>query len=54
LKHRKKGKPEKRLAHRGIGHRSLSAGRFLIVYYLNGDTVHITGFFDTRQSRVRG
>ncbi len=56
LKHPKKGKPEKFLAHRGLGHRSLSAGRFLIVYYVDGDTIFITDFFDTRQhpSRVRG
>lgn len=56
LKHPKKGKPEKLLAHRGLGHRSLSAGRFLIVYYMEGDTIYVTDFFDTRQhpSRVRG
>jgi toxin ParE1/3/4 len=56
LKHPKKGRPEKLLAHRGLGHRSLSAGRFLIVYYVDGDTIYITDFFDTRQhpSRVRG
>ncbi len=56
LKHPKKGKPEKLLAHRGLGHRSLSAGRFLIVYYVDGDTIYITDFFDTRQhpSRMRG
>lgn len=56
LNHPKKGKPENLLAHRGMGHRSLSAGRFLIVYYVDGDTVYITDFFDTRQhpSRVRG
>ena len=56
LKHPKKGKPEKLLAHRGLGHRSLSAGRFLIVYFVDGDTIHITDFFDTRQhpARVRG
>lgn len=56
LKNPKKGKPEKLLAHRGQGHRSLPAGRFLIVYYVDGDTIYITDFFDTRQhpSRVRG
>ncbi|MFN8410733.1 MAG: type II toxin-antitoxin system RelE/ParE family toxin [Flavobacteriales bacterium] len=56
LKHPKKGKPERLLAHRGLGHRSLSAGRFLIIYYVEGDTIHITDFFDTRQhpSRMRG
>lgn len=56
LKHPKKGKPEKLLAHRGKGHRSLTAGRFLIVYYVDDDTIHITDFFDTRQhpSRMRG
>ena len=56
VKHPKKGKPEKLLAHRGLGHRSLSAGRFLIVYYVDGDTIHITDFFDTRQhpTRMRG
>lgn len=56
LEHPKKGRPEKLLAHRGMGHRSLSAGRFLIVYYVDGDTIHITDFFDTRQhpARMRG
>lgn len=56
LKHPKKGRPEKLLAHRGLGHRSLSAGRFLIVYYVDGYTIYITDFFDTRQhpTRVRG
>lgn len=51
LKHLKKGKPEKLLAHRGKGHRSLTSGRFLIVY-----TIYVTDFFDTRQhpSRMRG
>lgn len=56
LKHPKKGRPEKLLAHRGKGHRGLTAGRFLIVYYVDEDTIHITDFFDTRQhpSRMRG
>lgn len=56
LKHPWKGKPEKLLAHRGKDHRSLNAGRLLIVYYVAGDTIHITDFFDTRQhpSRMRG
>ncbi len=56
LKHPKKGRPEKLLAHRGKGHRSLSAARFLIIYYVEGDTIHITDFFDTRQhpTRMRG
>lgn len=56
LKNPKKGKPEKLLAHRGLGHRSLFAGRILIVYYVDGDTIYVTDFFDTRQhpSRVRG
>ena len=56
LKHPKKGKPVKLLAHRGLGHRSLSAGRFLIVYYVDGEIIHITDFFDTRQhpTRMRG
>ncbi len=56
LKHPKKGRPDKLLAHRGLGHRSLSAGRFLIIYYVDGDVIHITDFFDTRQhpTRMRG
>ena len=56
LDHPKKGKPEKYLAHRGKGHRSLREGRFLIIYFLDKDTIHITDFFDTKQhpSRMRG
>ncbi len=42
LKHPRKGKPEKLLAHRGMDHRSLSTGRFLIIYYVDGATIHIT------------
>ena len=53
LKHPKKGRPEKQLAHRGKGHRSLSAVRFLIIYFVDGDTIHVTDFFDTRQHPVR-
>ena len=56
LLHPLKGRPEPRLAHRGLGHRSLTAGRFLIIYFVEGDTIHITDFFDSRQdpTRMRG
>ena len=47
---------EKFLAHRGKGHRSLREGRFLIIYYLDEDTIYITDFFDTKQhpAHMRG
>lgn len=56
LDHPKIGKPEKFLAHRGKGHRSLREGRFLIIYYLDEDTIYSTDFFDTKQhpAHMRG
>jgi len=52
----RKGRPVRYLAHRGKGHRALSANRYLLVYFVEGDTIFITDFFDTRQhpSRMRG
>ena len=45
-----------RLAKRGQGHRCLIVGRFKIVYFVEGDPIHVTDFFDTKQhpSRMRG
>ena len=50
------GMPEPRLAKRGQGHRCLIVGRFKIVYFVEGDPIHVTDFFDTKQhpSRMRG
>jgi plasmid stabilization system protein ParE len=52
----RKGRPVRHLAHRGKGHRGLSASRYLVVYLLEGETIFITDFFDTKQhpSRMRG
>jgi toxin ParE1/3/4 len=50
------GAPEPAMAFLGKGHRCLLAGRFKIVYYIHGEEVRITDFFDTKQhpDRMRG
>ena len=54
--HPLRGAPEKRLKHRGTGHRSLIVGRYKIIYYIHEEEVRITDFFDMKQhrSRMRG
>lgn len=56
LQHPRKGRIDPRLAHRGHGHRRLVVGRYLIIYFIEADVIHITDFFDTKQhpSRMRG
>lgn len=51
-----RGFPETKLAQLGLGHRSLLLGRFKVIYYVSGEEVRITDFFDTKQhpSRMRG
>ncbi len=51
-----RGFPEPKLARLGLGYRGLLLGRFKVIYYVSGEEVHITDFFDTKQhpSRMRG
>ncbi len=51
-----KGRPVRQLAHRGKEHRGLSASRYKVIYYVEGETIYITDFFDTKQhpARMRG
>lgn len=51
-----KGPTEPVLAFMQKGHRYLLLGRYKIVYRVEGEVIHITDFFDTKQhpSRMRG
>ncbi|MBL0129300.1 MAG: type II toxin-antitoxin system RelE/ParE family toxin [Flavobacteriales bacterium] len=51
-----KGPPEPFLAELNGSHRYLLLGRYKIIYRIDGTTIHVTDFFDTKQhpSRMRG
>jgi plasmid stabilization system protein ParE len=51
-----KGPTEPVLAFMNKGHRYLICGRYKIIYRVEGEVIHITDFFDTKQhpSRMRG
>jgi plasmid stabilization system protein ParE len=44
-----KGQKEEYLEHLGKEHRRLIEGHFKIIYLIQGETIYITDFFDTRQ-----
>ncbi len=55
-RHPLKGPAEPVLAFKQKGYRYLLFGRYKIIYRVEGEVIHITDFFDTKQhpSRMRG
>lgn len=51
--HPHKAQLEENLQHLKEGHRRLIEGHFKIIYKVEGDTIYVTDFFDSRQDPVK-